>query len=476
MIKPEGDEWVLYTHDGSKVLGRFKTEAEALKREREIQYFKHAGQVAGADVSIEAVIGHLTGETTTTVQTVIFKKAAEWTQEKAVAWLEKHGYHAGNVRETGESFRYQQRPEGDFEEGSFKTEVFLSEARAPQFVVVLGEVPAQGLVRTALAKLGRWAKGKLQFAVTRADLAAIVANFRKRPKEIVIDYDHATVYSAGSGEPVPASGWIKSVEDEPDKSGVLWGLVEWTEKARRMILGKEYKYLSPVIDWTARDNRTGEQQGATITSAGLTNQPILDMPGIALSDGWRETKEPERKKTMVKKVVLADRAACTARVVEEDGTERVLGIEGLAPEPKVFRLSDVKRAADGRFDFATIPNEGMVEAGVLLAHRAQELLDGAVKEGKILPAQRATFEKLALSDTAGFGELIAGMKPQLDLSQRGITGGGEGGDLAKVDAQIAQEVAKRCTANPKLGAAEAQRLVLSEQPALRKRREELMAE
>ena len=44
MIKHEKKKWVLYTHDGKKVLGTFKTYEKALQRERQIQYFKGKGK------------------------------------------------------------------------------------------------------------------------------------------------------------------------------------------------------------------------------------------------------------------------------------------------------------------------------------------------------------------------------------------------------------------------------------------------
>jgi hypothetical protein len=52
-----------------------------------------------------------------------------------------------------------------------------------------------------------------------------------------------------------------------------------------MISSGEYKYISPVIDPSVRDNKTGEAQGWTLTSAALTNQPVLQgMPALVLSE------------------------------------------------------------------------------------------------------------------------------------------------------------------------------------------------
>jgi len=47
MIRKQGDKWVLYSKDGSKKLGVFKTKDAALKRERQISYFKHLAKKGG---------------------------------------------------------------------------------------------------------------------------------------------------------------------------------------------------------------------------------------------------------------------------------------------------------------------------------------------------------------------------------------------------------------------------------------------
>ena len=41
MIKKVGDEFHVVSEDGSKTLGKYKTKEEALKRLRQIEWFKH---------------------------------------------------------------------------------------------------------------------------------------------------------------------------------------------------------------------------------------------------------------------------------------------------------------------------------------------------------------------------------------------------------------------------------------------------
>jgi len=49
VIRKSGSEWILYTKDGKKVLGKFKSKEDAMKREKQIQYFKHKGESAKDD-------------------------------------------------------------------------------------------------------------------------------------------------------------------------------------------------------------------------------------------------------------------------------------------------------------------------------------------------------------------------------------------------------------------------------------------
>lgn len=46
VIRKEGDKWVLYSSDGTRKLGEFDTREDALKRERQIQFFKRQHEAA----------------------------------------------------------------------------------------------------------------------------------------------------------------------------------------------------------------------------------------------------------------------------------------------------------------------------------------------------------------------------------------------------------------------------------------------
>jgi hypothetical protein len=177
----------------------------------------------------------------------------------------------------------------------------------PRFIVTLDAAlsPEASLVRVPLAITGKWARGASQFAITRQDLADIVGNFGERLNgEINVDYDHASeMPEVAAGGPIPSAGRIVKL-DRPEPVGpglaparptqgsalqdgrfILYGWFEPTPRARQLIQNREYRFISPAIEWGARSKRTGKPQGTTLTSVALTNRPFLEeMPQIRLSD------------------------------------------------------------------------------------------------------------------------------------------------------------------------------------------------
>ncbi len=118
------------------------------------------------------------------------------------------------------------------------------------FVISLGTLALSDAgkpVRMPIAMLGTFYKGKQKFSITRADVTAMAANFKKRGNgEVVIDYNHAAeMPEVAMGGPVPAAGWIVGIDPEPDADHVVWGEATFTARASEMIAAGENKYGSP---------------------------------------------------------------------------------------------------------------------------------------------------------------------------------------------------------------------------------------
>jgi hypothetical protein len=343
---------------------------------------------------------------------------------------------------------------------------------APRIAILIGAAAAavNGLHRLPVAIVTRAIyKGKQKYSVTAADVKDIVKNFRKRQADVVVDYEHSTL--AADGTPMPSAGWLKAVDDGADKDGVLWGWAEYTESGARAVAAKDYKYVSPVIEWGKRDKATGEAQGATVTSIALVKQPLFEsLPELPLvaSEGWEfdrgDVVGKRRNKTVITKVVMAAGAANKVRLVADDGTETEQVVEGL----RVVSMADVKRGSDKRWDFSTLPHgeDVLVASDVLRAMGVQDTIDAAIAKGKLIPANREVYERMQVDDLK---VLVASARENgaVDLKEHGtgadgVSLSGAAGVQARINAAV-DEVRKR---DPKMDYARGLKLVASEQPDL----------
>lgn len=125
-----------------------------------------------------------------------------------------------------------------------------------------------------IAKVGSY-KGHWmgEFDLTNKVFKQIIANAKKSPIKIVIDYDHKSFWGSDSR----AAGWVgpKDLSISADGSTLLMK-PEWTEAGRKAIKEREYKYKSPVISLSHTDPTTGERvESAILHSVALTNTPFL---------------------------------------------------------------------------------------------------------------------------------------------------------------------------------------------------------
>ena len=199
-----------------------------------------------------------------------------------------------------------------------------------QFISQLSAMPAEGLARIPILVTGSWVKGGRDVSFTRDELRTAIDNFQKLANhDLNVDYDHACEdLERAAGEPTPSAGRILAL-DEPEEfrdtgqgtrdtgqdaghgTGnpasrihdrgpgaldaetrvpcpvpryILYGRYEPTDRARKLIKNREYRYVSAAFAKDYPDRKTGESQGLTLTSVALTNQPFLDeLPEIWLS-------------------------------------------------------------------------------------------------------------------------------------------------------------------------------------------------
>jgi phage I-like protein len=308
---------------------------------------------------------------------------------------------------------------------------------------------APGRVRVPLAVTGTWVRGSSKFAITREDLESIVRNFRERQNgEVNVDYDHASeMPEVAAGGPVPSAGRIVGI-DPPEAMGrrmILWGWFEPTERARALVRNREYRYISPAIDWGAKNKRTGRPQGATLTSVALTNRPFLEeMPQIRLSDpayrlvdasagttdapeGAPSTGGPMKKvKLSVAdgKITVHHPDFADEYYADPDDAANALAELGTAPDatPDTGDTEVPMEQAAAALSEAEARGKSVPAVEVFRA-RVEQALDEAVRSGKILPRRRDDWRRIALADFGTFTRLMSEQPARIPLRPVGFSGG-----------------------------------------------------
>ena len=102
-----------------------------------------------------------------------------------------------------------------------------------------------------------------------ADIAQrIVAAFNATRQPLVIDYEHQTLNAESNGQPAPAAGWMHALKWIDGRG--LFAEVELTARARDLVAAGEYRYFSPVLEYSrASGDITRVLMGA------LTNNPAI---------------------------------------------------------------------------------------------------------------------------------------------------------------------------------------------------------
>lgn len=166
-------------------------------------------------------------------------------------------------------------------------------SRLPKLAAEGGDDP----VWVQLAPYGTWRPYGTDLSVTPEMAQRMVENFKSnvRGHEIETDYDHKMDKAKGN----KASGWIQDVEARTDG---LWGLVKWTDTARREIQAGEWKYFS--LDWHPawKHPTTEVVYNDVLFGGGLTNRPQhkgrlpINASELVLETDMSDVPNPEAQK------------------------------------------------------------------------------------------------------------------------------------------------------------------------------------
>lgn len=218
---------------------------------------------------------------------------------------------------------------------------------------------------------------------------------------IRIDYNHAIDLAAKAGFPSPAAGWIEEIaEHGPNNEAGFWGRVKWTPAGARSIADGEYRYISPVLLSSKKDDEL-----IAIGGAALTNDPALVMTGLFFN-----------QETPVNRKALCDALGLPAT---SDDNAITAAIQKSGSDVKTKLASALGVPANGS-------DEDLMSAAKRVAAQASTLanvsrvLQAAGLSGELLdePITAALCAKLKGSAAAPGGERASELQTQVDNLQK----------------------------------------------------------
>jgi phage I-like protein len=211
------------------------------------------------------------------------------------------------------------------------------------------------------------------------DPRAVIDAFNADGRDIVIDTEHATEIKAPAGDPAPAAGWIRQIEE---RNGAIWGRVEWTDAGAAAVAARQYRYVSPVFTYVKDSGRIVQ-----LLSVGLTNRPNLRLSALN-----RYANKPHQEATMKE---LLKALGCSE---EADETAALNALAALKSELATARnraetpdLAKFVPRADYDAALAKAANAEKSLSERLAADLAADIdreIDAALAAGKITPATR----------------------------------------------------------------------------------------
>lgn len=290
-------------------------------------------------------------------------------------------------------------------------------------MVDVGNVPEE----IKILPLGHVHSQKGDFEVDDESVKMICEQFKSRNLDLVIDYEHQTLKDMQA----PAGGWIEEIYKGED---AIIAKVKWTDRAKEYLKNREYRYLSPVVIVRKKDRKA-----TSIQSVALTNTPAIDgMFALVNSVDIANLEENEEETQMDMKELAAmlglpedateediKKALATAKATMEankanddkkDGKQEGEGSGGTVPVANSVVLSLLGLEKDAKTEdvaaavmalkAGTGNDEILALKEELKERNAEDMVQMALKEGKITSAQKEWAKAYALSDKEGFKSFV----------------------------------------------------------------------
>ena len=266
----------------------------------------------------------------------------------------------------------------------------------------------------------------------------VIERFQARKTPPVLDYEHQTLRKEENGQPAPAAGWFRSIEWR-DGQG-LYATVELTDRARQLIAAREYRFFSPVFTF---DRATGAV--LSVEMGALTNHPAIDgMEPLALraaatfglvpAQHQESTVNPllvailgalALPESTTEQQAIAALSAVKTQLDQLGELRKALGLaEDVNAESAVATCTALRAKADAPDPAKFVPTSVFEQLKADLAtltaktrdREVGELVETALADGRLLPAQKGWAEQLGKSDLVALSSYLQATPPIAALS------------------------------------------------------------
>jgi phage I-like protein len=245
----------------------------------------------------------------------------------------------------------------------------------------------------------------------------------------------------------PAAAWVKRLVDKGEAG--IWAEVEWTPRGGEYVKNKEYRYLSPVVGV-----RQSDMRAVFLHSAALTNTPAIDgmVPIVNKYGKEDDDSMDELRKRLITLLGLKDDAG------DDVIAQAVEALKGQTPTEVVahkdilglLELSDDATVDQAKARILTLKNpSGYVPVQEFNALKqrlderdADDLVELALKQGKIAPASADWLKQYALKDPSG-AKAFVDSAPQVVPVGTELAGGKEPpapGEIDDIQASINKQL------------------------------------
>lgn len=203
----------------------------------------------------------------------------------------------------------------------------------------------------------------------------VVAQFDMK---LPFDVEHATETREGNTEAV---GWIVELQN---RTGEIWGRVEWNGAGSELLEEKKFGFYSPAFDYFS-DSR----EVFAMLSAGLTNKPNLYVPAL----NHQEDHTVKLPLVLTQLLGLAEDATAEQAVTAINAMQAQQQIAlNAQQDPTKFVPAATHQLALNR------TQELETKLAEIEKSKVDALVDAAIAEGKVAPADKAMYVGLCSTE------------------------------------------------------------------------------